>query len=158
MALNYQLRREKHAIGEFIATLKFSAAVSAPTFAKIVPLLNEAAKELDLPAPMNVQVFNVAFGTPQMPPPPSGTGFQRFAANGEIACSLWCDGDSISLTFRDYDRWKYILPKIVKTFSKIVPGYMAQVPAIHSFAVQYLNEFRGHKSWRLSPSHTALTA
>ena len=65
------------------------------------------------------------------------------AANGEIACSLWCDGDSISLTFRDYDRWKYILPKIVKTFSKIVPGYMAQVPAIHSFAVQYLNEFRG---------------
>lgn len=140
MALSYDLRREAHAIGEFSATLSFVSGVGVQTFANVLPLLKQAANALNLPATMNMQVLNIAINSP--PVPTAGSGFQRFAANGEIACSLWCDQDSITLTLREYDRWHSVLPKLVDTFASIAPAYMAEVPAIRLFSLQYLNEFR----------------
>jgi len=142
MPLNYDLRREAHAIGEFSASLNFSNQVNVNTFANVVPLLKNAADSLNLPAPMNMQVLNFGIGNFPVQLPTAGSGFQRFASNGEIACSLWCDQTSITLTVREYDRWHNILPSIVKTFSSIAPAYIAEVPAIRSFSLQYLNEFR----------------
>lgn len=142
MGLNYDIRRPNHAIGEFTATLTFFGSVGAPTFARVQPLLAEVAKQLDLPATMNIQVLNFSFGNNSAPPPPTGTGYQRFAGNGEVACSLWCDASSITLTVRDYKRWEIELANIINAFSQIAPAYMVEVPAIHSFTVQYLNEFR----------------
>jgi len=146
MALNFKLRRDAHAIGEFTATLAFSRSVSVRAFAKVIERLKEAAKTLDLPAQMNVQVFNIPVGPTTEPPPPGGLGFQRFASNGEIECSLWCDSDNISLTLRNYDRWHMVLPKIVEALVHIAPAYMAEVPAIRAFQVQYLNEFASKNS------------
>lgn len=146
MALNYDIRRETHAIGEFSATLKFAGPVGTQAFANVLARLKEAAERLELPAPMNFQVLNFAIGDPNIPMPPplamSGGGFQRFLPNGEVACSLRCDPDSIIFSLREYDRWHNVLPKIVETFSAIGEAYLAEIPAIRSFGVQYLNEFR----------------
>lgn len=144
MALNFEIRREKHAIGEFIARMQFAKDVGAPTFAKIVSVLKEVAADLDLPAPLNVQSFVFAIGNPAGPPPSpmGGSGFQRFSSNGEVACSLVCDPNSIAFTLREYDRWMATLPVIAETFSRIGREYLAEVPAIRLFSVQYINEFR----------------
>ncbi len=143
MTLNYDIRREAHAIGEFSATLRFFRGVGVKTYSNVVPLLTDAAKALDLPAPMNVQVFNIGIGNaPALPPPAPGGGFQRFAADGEIAASLWCDQESITFTLREYERWDKVLPSLIKTFSKIAPAYMEEVPAIRMFSLQYINEFK----------------
>ena len=144
MALNFEIRREKHAIGEFVAKMQFASDVGGQTFAKIASLLKEVAAELDLPAPLNVQSFIFAIGNPPGPPPSSmgGSGFQRFSTNGEVACSLVCDSNSITFTLREYDSWSAVLPVITDTFSRIGTAYLAEVPAIRMFSVQYVNEFR----------------
>lgn len=148
MALNYDIRREQHAIGEFSARMQFANGVGAQTFAKVTLLLKVAADKLDLPAPLNLQTFSIAVGNPLTPPPAamSGSGYQRFSSNGEIACSLVCDFSSITLTLREYDRWHNVLPQIVETFSTIGAAYLAEVPAISVFSVQYVNEFRAKNS------------
>lgn len=147
MALNYETRRDNHAIGEFTATMKFVNPVTVHTFAKIMQTLEGEAKRLDLPAPVNFQVLNIAFNEgglkPQIPSPIAGGGFQRFASNGEVACALRCEPDAITLTIREYDRWASVLPMIVETFTALATVYITEVPAIRSFGVQYLNEFRG---------------
>jgi hypothetical protein len=147
MELNYNIRRESHAIGEFSATLKFAAPVGPSAFTRVLARLSECAQKLDLPAPMNIQVLNFAVGGPMMPPHAapfalSGNGFQRFLPNGEIASSLRCDQDSIVITIREYERWHTVLPQIVDTFGVIGEEYLPEVPAIISFSVQYLNEFK----------------
>lgn len=141
MALNFELRRKAHAIGEFTATLAFSRPVSGLAFAKVIDRLKEVALRLDLPAQMNVSVLNISVGPKPESFPPSGLGFQRFASNGEIECSLWCDPDNINFTLRNYDRWQTVLPKILDALEHIIPGYMTEVPAVRAFQVQYLNEF-----------------
>mgnify|MGYP000850985644 FL=1 len=146
MALNFQLRRDAHAIGEFTATLAFARPVGAAAFAKVVERLKEASEKYNLPAQMNVQAFFIKVGNSPEPPPPGGMGFQRFAENGEIACSLWCDSDSMALTIRDYDRWDNARSKVVEAFGHIAPAYMAEVPAVRAFQVQYLNEFASKDS------------
>ncbi|MBY4636441.1 hypothetical protein K5P26_04715 [Sphingopyxis sp. XHP0097] len=152
MALNFQLRRDAHAIGEFTATLAFAHPVGAAAFSKVVERLKESAHQLNLPAQMNVQAFVIKVGNPPGPPPPSGVGFQRFADNGEIACSLWCDPNGITLTLRDYDRWHSARSKLVEAFTNIAPAYMAEVPAIRAFQLQYLNEFISKVSPNQSPA------
>ena len=142
MTLNYELRREAHAIGEFTATLSFQGAVSPATFANVVPLMREVAETMNLPAPMNVQVFNLGPGMASPVAQANGVGFQRFANNGEIACSLYCDQNSIAFTLREYDRWHNVLPMIIDAFSKIIPAYINEIPAVRIVNVQYLNEFR----------------
>ena len=146
MTLNYDIRRETHAIGEFSATLKFAGPVGTQAFANVLVRLKEAADRLELPAPMNFQVLNFAIGDPNIPMPPpiamNGGGFQRFLPNGEIACSLRCDPDSIIFSLREYDRWHHVLPKIVETFAAIGEAYLSEIPAVRSFGVQYLNELR----------------
>ena len=141
MALNFQLRRDAHAIGEFTAKLVFAQAISARAFSSAVERLREVAAKLDLPAEMNVQFVKIRIGNPPSPQPPDGLGFQRFQKDGEVACSVYCDSDGITFTLRDYDRWQNVLPQVVESFSHIAPAYMAEVPAIKAFQVQYLNEF-----------------
>lgn len=152
MALNFKLRRDAHSISEFNAVLVFSNSVSMHAFARVIEQLKTAAADLDLPAQMNVQVVNFTLPNGQMPPPPPGLGFQRFARDGEIACSLWCDADGIRLTIRDYDRWHNVFPKLLQAFLTIAPAYMSEVPAIKVCQVQYLNEFASNETAEISAS------
>lgn len=145
MALNYELRREPHhAIGEFSAIIRFANGISASTFAKVVGELNQVAKELDLPAPVNLHSVTIAIGNSNGPKPEpiNSTGFQRFASNGEVACALVCDAETITFTLRDYERWDKVLPVLTNQIARLAAIYATQVPAVRSFLVQYLNEFR----------------
>ncbi len=144
MALNYDIRRESHAIGEFSATINFASAVSATTFAKVLAVLKPIADELELPAPVNIQTFNIAIGNPTVQPPQAlnGAGFQRFAKTGEVACALVCDSDSITYTLREYDRWKDVISVLVEKISQLAAIYVSEVPAVRNFLLQYVNEFR----------------
>jgi hypothetical protein len=103
MDLQFELRRERHAIGEFTASLHFFQPVSAATFSEVKQRLREIAAELDLPSPVPVQVFEFTIG-PQGTPSagPSATsgntlGFQRFSKEGEVAESLSCDAGTITV-------------------------------------------------------------
>ena len=147
MSLNYGLRRQRHAIGEFTASISFFQPVSAATFAAVVATLKEVAAHLDLPAQMPIQVFQFTVG--QVPagalPPagtPTGVGFQRFSKEGEIAESLMCDADSITYVLREYTVWEVVGPRITEAFEALAARYISEVPAIQSVRVQYLNEFR----------------
>lgn len=146
MALNYDIRREKHAIGEFSAIINFAGGVSASTFSMVLAALKPVAKNLDLPAPINIQTVNIAFGGPAgaQSQPVSGAGFQRFATTGEIACALVCDANSITFTLREYERWHDILPLLTEQIGSIAAAYASEVPAIRSFLLQYQNEFRAN--------------
>ena len=145
MPLRYELRRERHAIGEFTATLQFFQAISAPTFADVARKLTALAESLNLPAPVPIQVMaavgqqsspGVTQTTTQM-----GMGFQRFAANGEVETSLICDGDEIAFTSRDYTTWEEMKPAVLRVFVDLSAPYVSEVPAIKSLRLQYTNEF-----------------
>lgn len=142
MPLNFDIRRDNHAISEFSATIKFSQQIDMTTFSAVTDALKVISQKdcLDLPAPMNVQIFQVGIG-PTPPSPMAGTGKQRFSSNGEIACSVWCDLDSITLTLREYDRWAGVKSTIEQGLCPLVAAYIKQVPAVRSVSVQYLNEF-----------------
>ena len=146
MQLNYALRRDRHAIGEFTAIVQLFQSISTATFSSsVVPLLREFASELDLPAPMPIQTFQVAIGHPAaevpMASPATGVGFQRFSPEGEVAESLLCDCDSMTYQLREYTVWEDVRPKLVDIFSRLMEQYVVEVPAVHSIRVQYLNEF-----------------
>lgn len=124
--------------------MRFANGVSASTFAKIVGELKQAAEELDLPAPVNTQSFTIAIGNPTGPKPEpiNSSGYQRFASNGEVACALQCDQESITFTLREYERWQQVLEVLKNQVARIARVYVSEVPAVRSFLVQYLNEFR----------------
>lgn len=145
MTLQYDLRRQHHAIGEFQASLHFFQPVSASTFSLVTEALRKLAEELDLPAPSPVQVFQFMIG-PQGPAPSStlggGLGFQRFSKEGEVAESISCDANSITYVLRDYSLWEEVSPKLVRILTTLSACYIKEVPAIESIRLQYLNEFK----------------
>lgn len=143
MALNYDIRRENHAIGEFSATIRFASAVGPTTFSRVLDALKPIAEQLELPAPVNFQTVKIAIGNPSGPPPETinGAGFQRFAKTGEVACALVCDADSITYTLREYERWRDVLSVLVEKLAPIAAIYASEVPAVRNFLLQYVNEF-----------------
>lgn len=148
MALNYDIRREKHAIGEFSAIINFAGPVSATTFSMVLAALKPVAENLELPAPINIQMVNIAFGGPAgaQSQPISSAGFQRFATTGEVACALVCDANSITFTLREYERWQNVLPVLTEQIASIAAAYASEVPAVRSFLLQYSNEFRANST------------
>jgi uncharacterized protein (TIGR04255 family) len=145
MALNFEMRREKHAIGEFSAALRFFRPVGFETFAAVKAEAADQAKRIGLPTPLRQQIIQVAVGQPgQISPIPTieGTGFQSFAKDGELDTALLCEADSIVYTLHNYSRWEHVLPEIVQTFSALGKKYFVEVPALKAFSVQYINEFR----------------
>lgn len=150
MAMAFELRRERHAIGEFTATIQLFQPVGAATFAEVVSRLKEVASEQALPAAVPIQVLQ--FPAPASAPgmaslfPPTGVGFQRFSPDGEVAASLVCDGDEIVWTLREYTEWEAVLPVLSSIFTTLFKVYAQEVPAIKSIKLQYLNEFLGKQS------------
>lgn len=145
MPQNFDLRRDRHAIGQFDASLTFAGNVSASQFTHVLEGLNDAAGALQLPAPMNVQVFNIAIGNPSAPPLPDGKGFQRYSPNGEIEESLFCETNEIRYTLRDYVNWDTTRTRLSDAFSILLEKYKKFIPAISSIRIQYLNEFRARE-------------
>jgi uncharacterized protein (TIGR04255 family) len=145
--LNYELRRSHHAIGECSVHVKFFQQLPPHAFAEIVTAVSGLGQRLNLPAPVNVQLFQIPIGNvPIMSPTPMGTiGFQRFAPDGEVERSLIVNGDTVSFTFRDYVRWEDHLDEIVAIFDEIAQIFIKSVPAIHSVRLQYINELRSRQ-------------
>jgi uncharacterized protein (TIGR04255 family) len=146
MSLNFELRRERHAIGEFLASIQLFQPVGPNTFAAVVVKLRELAEHLELPAEMRfpqlqLSLANLAEGALQSIPSPA-VGFQRYAKDGEITASLACDSDSMTFVLRDYPTWPEVRPLVVDTFADIMEIFQQEIPAIQSIKVQYQNEFR----------------
>jgi uncharacterized protein (TIGR04255 family) len=151
MSLNFQLRRKNHAIGEFTASVHFFQPIGASTFASVSDVLRKISSDLDLPAPVPVQVLNLMVGPPgaSITPAPQmgGTlGFQRFSKEGEVEESIACDADSIIYVLRDYTVWEDVFPKLLGLMSELASQYIKEVPALQSIRLQYTNEFRGHSA------------
>lgn len=142
MPLNFDIRRDEHAISEFTATIRFPQAINLTTFEAVTEALKSVSGNdaLNLPAPMNMQVFRFAFGNAP-PPPAAGTGRQRFSENGEVACSIWCELEAVTFTLREYTGWNEVLPTLVTGLSPLLRAYAKQLPVVQSISVQYLNEF-----------------
>ncbi|MDB5438478.1 MAG: hypothetical protein JWM33_905 [Caulobacteraceae bacterium] len=146
MTLGYVPRRERHAIAEFTASVRLARPVGPTTFSAILDVLREKAKVLSLPAQVPFQTFQFAFGNQignQFPimEAPGGAGFQRFAANGEVAMSLLCDNASITFTLREYESWEKLRPLLGDAIEGLLKVYALEVPAIQAISLQYLNEF-----------------
>lgn len=157
MALNFSLRRERHAIGEFTATLQFFNPISPAGFTNVLTALGEMAQRFKLPAQMPMNLLEVSFGQPFMINAPVGqnatfAGYQRFSEIGEVAESLRCDLVSINYTLRDYSTWDEIKPRLLAIFSELSAIYAAEVPAINSIRVQYVNEFMAKEAKTVSVS------
>jgi uncharacterized protein (TIGR04255 family) len=141
MNLNYRLRRERHAITEFVATVQLFQPVGQVVFTNVVSGLKTLAQQLNLPAPTPIIQFGFGQLVGAQMLPTGGVGFQRFAADGEIAESLVCDGNSINYTLREYSSWIEVKPKILDVFATLLEIYAEEVPALSSLRLQYLNEF-----------------
>lgn len=156
MTLSFGMRREHHAITEFMAAVEFFQPISQSGFGKVVERLRIVAAELKLPAPMPIQTFQFMAGPAGMqsgsPALPGGVGFQRFSEAGEIAMSILCDANSITVTLRDYDNWESVYPRIRSAIEQLVIAYSVEIPAISSVRLQYLNEFRALSSETQSAS------
>lgn len=139
--MRFRLRRERNAISEFAAVLQFFRPVSQAAFQEVTSALQSMRTELNLPAPMHVQYIALNQGGVAPPPPMMGMGFQRFAADGEIAASLLCEAQSITYVMRDYTSWLDVKPQLLDVFTRLGGVYIKQVPAIHSVRLQYANEF-----------------
>lgn len=152
MALNFELRRSpKHAIAEFTASIHLFQPINPDTFSRVIPRVQAAAQRLNLPAPMPVQMFNLTVGpTPPQAIPVTAVGFQRFASNGEIECSLRATESEVVFALRDYERWATHLPILIETFSEVITPYLNEAPAIKGLGVGYTNEFRSKKPGLIS--------
>lgn len=142
MPLKFEQRRDRHAIGEFSAAVTFFQPVSANTMAKAVTELAAYARENNLPAPVNTQVFTFAVGQATPPSAQQVAGWQRFSSAGEPEVTVTCDEVSIHFATRTYSSWAEIRPILSAYFARISQHYVSEVPAITGFQIRYLNEFR----------------
>lgn len=145
MTNKFEVRRPKHAISEFSATLRFFAAVGPTAFSAVRTAAEEEAKDLGLPAQIHRQVLQFQVGQVPTSPPPAplaGFGFQSFSKSGEVDTVLLCEPDNISLSLHDYSSWEDVCSQVVRTFGKVGRPYLDEVPALGSFTVYYQNEFR----------------
>lgn len=152
MANAFEMRRPRHAIGEFTATLKFYQGVGADTFSRVKLAAEKQAERLKLPVPIKQQTVQFSLGVaPQITQQAQeGIGYQSFARDGEIETAILCEPDSIVLTLHDYEKWQTVHPMIVETFSPIAEEYLSEVPAVRSISLQYLNEFRSREENEVS--------
>lgn len=144
MSLAFEQRRDKHAIGQFDASLFFFQPANASTFARAVSELEGYARENDLPAPINRQVFQFDLGQPESVQSfsPQSAGWQRYASTGEVETAVVLDENGIHFTCRNYSSWKEMLPRIVQFFVRVGTPILAEVPAITKFQINYQNQFR----------------
>lgn len=168
MTVNFELRRPKHAIGEFAGSVTLFQPVSPTTFGKVTLELEKLAEEMRLPRQIQSLPAHVTSEAPFLGAPLQAaiSGYQRYSEDGEVAISLICDPQSITLSRRDYSRWHKVKPEMLTALSRLIEVYIREVPAISSIKVQYLHEFlansdgvttaaeifRGDSRW-LAPFH-----
>lgn len=150
MGLKFKMRRDRNAISEFSVRLSFFKPVTSATFASVRMAAEKVAQELGLPTPIQQRVLQFAVGPtgplpvapPQLATPADGFGFQGFSRSGEIETSFICEPDNIIMLETEYKGWDHALERIERVFGPLANEYITEVPAIKSFVVQYVNEFR----------------
>jgi uncharacterized protein (TIGR04255 family) len=153
MAPNFDLRRGYHAISEFQASLNFFQPVSASLFTSLIQIAQAIALEANLPAPLNRQMieFNIGGGIP-VPQQTSSVGYQRYLANGEVDLAILISPASIIISSNNYKGWHDTFDFVSKTLSRLAAGFIAEMPLVRSFALQYQNEFRSKSIGYVSPA------
>lgn len=145
MSLEFEQRRKKHAIGQFNAVVTFFRPLSSNGFASAAKALSEYASENNLPALLNQQVLTFEIGLGGQPTSfqqPQTAGWQRFAADGEVEQTISCDQNSVTFSTRNYPTWVELKPGLVDFFSRMSHVFFTEVPAISTFQITYINEFR----------------
>lgn len=141
MTLQYDLRHERHAIGEFSASMQFKTGLLEDQFAPVQAKLKTLAEKFDLPAPAPLNMFR--FGTPPGVPLPAGpVSYQRFAKDGSVEAAVLCDDNTVTFTLKNYTRWNDIASTVRDIFVELAEVYLPTAVAISLVRLQYLNEFR----------------
>lgn len=144
----FEMRRDKHAISAFAAFLRFFMPAGPSAFALVRSAAEKEAARLNLPAAVRQQTFminvgGIAVGANSLPSGVlQGFGFQSFTRSGEVETLFMCEPDSLALTLTDYESWEVVLPQISQLFGTVGKAYLSESPAIKSFQIQYVNEFR----------------
>ena len=146
----FEMRRDKHAISAFAALLRFFMPAGPSAFSLVRSAAEIEAARLNLPAAVRQQTFMVGINAGGVTLGPNsvpqgilqGFGFQSFSRSGEIETLFMCEPDSMALTLTDYKSWDVVLPQISQLFGTVGTAYLSETPAIKSFQIQYVNEFR----------------
>lgn len=149
--MNFEMRRENHAIGEFSATIELFSEISNEAFLNTKKIASNIAKELGLPVPVKQQGFQFSVG-PEMSAKPvsvEAIGYQKFAPDGEVDTLFLCEQNKLTVTLHSYVSWIETKKLLKSIFEPLLDSYLDDVPAIKNVSLQYVNEFRS-----LSPHPT----
>jgi uncharacterized protein (TIGR04255 family) len=152
MSLDFLICREKHAIAEFQAVVRFIQPIDPTSFGDVSSVVSAVAQELNLPA--RVPIPSLSFEIEQeggarfSPPPvnPVAIGYQRFAANGEIEERISADPASVTYVSRNYLGWERTRDVLTNTISKIAVQYAKRALPVATVLLQYNNEFSSEKA------------
>lgn len=138
MNLAFELRRPRHAINEFLGSVRLFDAINPVVFMKVAEKLERLSEELRLPALIpQSDAETIGFGSDLGQ---YRVGYRRFAQDGEVSAALVCDPQSVTLSRRDYTTWDDIGSEMISAFKGLLEIYITDVPAINSFRLQYENE------------------
>lgn len=146
MTLAFKQRRDHHAIGDFRAEIGFFRSVGASTFAKVVLEMEAYARENKLPASLNQQVIAIELSPSQSVQSQPHSGWQRFSSDGQVEIAIVCHDSGLQYIKRDYSSWPQVRAELAIFFERMCTIYMAEVPAVISFSLSYLNQFRTQNS------------
>lgn len=142
--MNFEMRRENHAIGEFSATIELFSEISDEAFLETKKIASQIAKQLGLPVPVKQQGFQFSVG-PEMSAKPvsiEAIGYQKFAPDGEVDTLFLCEQNKLTVTLHSYVCWIDTKQLLQSIFEPLLNSYLDDVPAVKHISLQYVNEFR----------------
>lgn len=152
MTLEFAICREKHAIAEFQATVRFTEPLDPGSFGDVSQAVTKTSQKMNLPARVATPTFAFEFGqvggAKFSPPPinPLAIGFQRFATNGEIDERISADPISVSYVTRDYLGWEKTREVLSQALGEIAAQYAKRSLLVGTIQLQYSNEFSSLKN------------
>jgi uncharacterized protein (TIGR04255 family) len=147
MGLEFAICREKHAIAEFQAIVRFTEPLDPASFGDVFGAAIGLSQKFNLPARVPMTSFAFEFGQvggPRISPPPVNpleVGFQRFSPDGQVEERISADPQSVSYMTRDYLGWEKTREILLDIFTQITAPYAKRSLLIGTVQVQYANDF-----------------
>lgn len=152
MGLEFAICREKHAIAEFQATVRFTQPLDPSGFGDVFTASAELSQKLKLPGRVPSASFAFEFGQvggARISPPPVNpleVGFQRFSPDGQVEERISADSLGVSYMTREYLGWARTREILSETFGQMTAPYAKQSLLIGTVQVQYANDFSSNDS------------
>lgn len=134
MTLRFQPSAGHHAIQVCTVVVRFAAPADPSTMARILQMASDLAAANNLPATQQMMTM----GTPEAAP---AAAYQRYASNGTVVAELRCEAQQVLLQIREYNGWKALVKDLQNTLLRLVPLYLAGLPAILNVLMQYDDRF-----------------